>query len=69
MHFDTCSTITKDAMFDRILKANVNMLIFTLYNKMFQKPANVPPVYGISAILFILFQLFASISYLFAKHV
>ena len=22
------------------------MLIFTLYNKMFQKPANVPPVYG-----------------------
>ena len=33
--------------YDRIIKTNVNMLIFTLYNKMFQKPANVPSVYGI----------------------
>ena len=36
----------KMQLYDRILKANVKMLIFTLYNKIFQKPANVPPVYG-----------------------
>ena len=33
MYFYTCSTISKSI---------VNMLIFILYNKMLEKPANVP---------------------------